>query len=154
VHHGAGRGVRHVRAGGSLWLTLLALAVAGAADAGTVVLSGIIVQTVTPDEFRGRVNAADYMVGVGGGRLGSLEAGAVGSLTSPVTSALSGGLVTVLGAVVIGATLPAFRRYRFTASAAETAAEAAGEAAGEARWGGREPARVRNRASGRCRTVC
>jgi len=102
---------------GSLWLTLLALGVAGAADAGTVVLRGIIVQTFTPEEFRGRVTAADYVVGAGGGQLGSLEAGAVGSVTSPVISALSGGLLTVAGAVAIGALLPAFRRYRAGATA-------------------------------------
>lgn len=95
----------------SLWLTLLALGVAGAADTYTVVFRGVIVQTVTPDEFRGRVNAADYVVGAGGGQLGSLEAGVVGSLTSPVISALSGGLLTVAGAIAIGASLPRFRRY-------------------------------------------
>jgi MFS family permease len=95
----------------SLWLTLLALAVAGAADTVTVVVRGTIVATVTPRELRGRVMAADFVVGAGGGQLGSLEAGALGSLTSPTISALSGGLVTVLGAAVIGAALPAFRRY-------------------------------------------
>jgi MFS family permease len=95
----------------SLWLTLLALAVAGAADTVTVVVRGTIVATLTPREFRGRVMAVDYVIGAGGGQLGSLEAGAVGSLTSPAISALSGGLLTVLGAVVIGAALPAFRRY-------------------------------------------
>jgi MFS family permease len=95
----------------SLWLTLLALAVAGAADTVTVVVRGTIVATVTPEEFRGRVMAADYVVGAGGGQLGSLEAGALGSLTSPTISAFSGGLVTVLGATVIAAALPAFRRY-------------------------------------------
>ncbi|HEX8008350.1 MAG TPA: MFS transporter [Trebonia sp.] len=96
----------------SLWLTLLALGVAGAADTFTVVFRGIIVQTVTPEAFRGRVMAADYIVGAGGGQLGSLEAGVVGSLTTPVISALSGGLLTIAGAVVIGAALPGFRRYR------------------------------------------
>ncbi len=95
----------------SLWLTLLALAAAGAADTVTVVVRGTIVATVTPAEFRGRVMAADFVVGAGGGQLGSLEAGALGSLTSPTISALSGGLVTVLGAAVIAAVLPAFRRY-------------------------------------------
>jgi MFS family permease len=95
-----------------LWLTLLALAAAGAADTYTVVFRGVIVQTVTPDEFLGRVNAADYVVGAGGGQLGSLEAGLVGSLTTPVISALSGGLLTVAGAIAIGAALPGFRRYR------------------------------------------
>ena len=96
----------------SLWLTLLALAIAGGADTYTVVFRGVIVQTVTPDEFRGRVNAADYVVGAGGGQLGSLEAGLVGSLTTPVISALTGGLLTVAGAIAIGASLPGFRRYR------------------------------------------
>jgi predicted lipid-binding transport protein (Tim44 family) len=72
----------------------------------------MIVQAATPDEFRGRVNAADFLVGAGGGELGSLEAGLVGSLTTPVISALSGGLLTVAGAVAIGAALPAFRRYQ------------------------------------------
>ncbi len=88
---------------------------AGAADTVTVVVRGIIVQTVTPEEFRGRVTAADYVVGAGGGQLGSLEAGAVGSLTSPMVSALTGGVAAVLAAVLIGAALPAFRRYRSAA---------------------------------------
>ena len=95
-----------------LWLTLILLAVAGAADTFTVVFRGTIVQVITPDEFRGRVMAADYIVGAGGGQLGNLEAGALGSLTSPVISALSGGLVTVAGVIAIGFALPAFTRYR------------------------------------------
>jgi MFS family permease len=95
-----------------LWLTLLSLGVAGAADTFTVVFRGIIVQQVTPEELRGRVYAADYVVGAGGWQLGGLEAGVVGSLTSPAISALSGGLLTIAGAVVIAAALPGFRRYQ------------------------------------------
>jgi MFS family permease len=105
----------------SLWLTLLALAVAGLADTFTVVVRGIIVQEETPDQLRGRVNAADFLVGAGGSQLGSLESGLVGSLTTPVISALSGGLLTVIGALVIGAALPGFRRYRSPALAPEPA---------------------------------
>jgi MFS family permease len=96
----------------TLWLTLGLLAIAGAADTFTVVFRGTIVQQSTPDELRGRVTAADYVVGVGGGQIGNLEAGALGSLTSPAISALSGGLATIAGAVVIGVALPAFTRYR------------------------------------------
>ena len=68
-------------------------------------------QEVTPEEFRGRVNAADFLVGAGGAQLGSLEAGLVGSWTTPVISALSGGLLTIAGALAIGVALPGFRRY-------------------------------------------
>ena len=99
----------------TLWLTLLALALAGLADTFTVVIRGMIVQHSTPDDFRGRVNAADFLVGAGGGELGSLEAGVVGSLTTPVISALSGGLLAIAGTIAIGAALPQFRRYRATA---------------------------------------
>lgn len=96
----------------TLWLTLLALAVAGAADTLTVVIRGVIVQTVTSDDYRGRVTAADYVVGTGGAQLGSLESGLVGSFASPEISAISGGLLTIVGAVVIAASMPGFRRYR------------------------------------------
>ena len=96
----------------SLWLTLGLLAIAGAADTFTVVFRGAIVTAATPDGLRGRVMAADYLVGAGGGQLGNLEAGALASLTSPAISALAGGLVTIAGAIVIGLALPAFTRYR------------------------------------------
>jgi MFS family permease len=95
-----------------LWLALSCLALAGAADTFTVVFRGAIVQAVTPDALRGRVLAADYVVGAGGGQLGGLEAGALGSLTTPSISALAGGLVTVAAALGIAAALPAFTRYR------------------------------------------
>jgi MFS family permease len=98
----------------SLWLTLLALGVAGAADTFTVIFRGIIVQRVTPEEFRGRVNAADFVVGAGGGQLGSLESGLVGAVASPEISALAGGLLTIAGALAIAGAIPAFRRYRDT----------------------------------------
>jgi MFS family permease len=95
-----------------LWLTLGLLAVAGAADTFTVVFRGAIVTAATPDQLLGRVMAADYVIGAGGGQLGNLEAGALGSLTSPTISAVTGGLVTIAGAVVIALAMPPFTRYR------------------------------------------
>jgi MFS family permease len=96
----------------AVWQALGLLAMAGAADTFTVVFRGAIIQAATPAGLRGRVMAADYVVGAGGGQLGNLEAGALGSLTSPTVSALSGGLATVAGAIAIGLAVPAFRRYR------------------------------------------
>ena len=109
----------------SLWLTLLALAIAGLADTFTVVVRSTIVQEASPDEFRGRVNAADFLVGAGGGQIGSFEAGLVGSWTTPAISALSGGLLTVVGAVAIGTALPGFRRYQSPGATAAVSADPA-----------------------------
>ncbi len=95
-----------------LWLNLGLLAVAGWADTFTVVFRVSIVQAVAPDSLRGRLLAADYVVGAGGGQLGNLSSGALGSLTSPVISAFTGGLLTVAAVAVLDLALPAFRRYR------------------------------------------
>jgi MFS family permease len=97
---------------GSLWLTLSMLAIAGAADTFTVVFRSTIVQAVTTDELRGRLTATEYVVGIGGDSLGRLESGALGSLTSPVISALFGSVATVVLAGAIGLALPRFARYR------------------------------------------
>jgi hypothetical protein len=94
-----------------LWLALLMLVLAGAADTTTVIFRGSVVQTSTPERFRGRVMAADYVVGAGVPRLGNFEAGAVASLTSPAVSAVSGGLAAMAGAAVIRLAFPAVARY-------------------------------------------
>jgi MFS family permease len=101
----------------SLWLTLTLLAIAGAADTFTVVLRGYIVQAVTTDALRGRLTSAEYVIGMGGDSLGQLESGALGSLTSPVVSALSGSIATVVLSVVLGFALPKFVAYRDHADA-------------------------------------
>jgi hypothetical protein len=46
----------------------------------------------------------------GGPRLGNFEAGAVAAVTSPVFSAVSGGLACVAGALVLAGLLPRFTR--------------------------------------------
>lgn len=95
-----------------LWLVLGFLALAGAADTVTVVLRSTIVQANATDEFRGRVTAVEYVIGIAGDSLGRLESGAVGSLTSPTIGALSGGVVTVMLAGAMALAMPAFARYR------------------------------------------
>jgi MFS-type transporter involved in bile tolerance (Atg22 family) len=94
-----------------LWLAVILLAVAGAADVVNGVFRTTMLQVNTPDALLGRVSSVGYVVGTAGPQLGNLEAGAVATLTSPVTSAVSGGLVCVIGAIVLGLAAPAFARY-------------------------------------------
>jgi len=97
---------------GTFWLAFLTLVIAGAGDVSAVVLRTALVQAVTPDEFRGRVSSAEYAVGAGVPQLGNFRAGAVASLTSPATSAVSGGLATIAGTALIGLLLPALGAFR------------------------------------------
>jgi len=96
----------------SLPLALLMLAVAGAADTLTVTFRAAMVQTVTPDELRGRVSSVEYIIGTGGAPLGNVESGAVASLTTPVISTVAGGLGCLAIAALIGLMFPAFSQYR------------------------------------------
>lgn len=94
-----------------LWLGVTLLAIAGAADVVNGVFRTTIIQVNTPDALQGRVNSVGFVVGAGGPRLGDVESGVVASLTSPVFSAVSGGLASVVGVVLLGLMSPAFARY-------------------------------------------
>jgi hypothetical protein len=109
-----GAGIAGFGLAGDLWLAIALLAVAGAADALSVVFRTTMIQVATPDGQRGRVSAAEYVVGAGCPQLGNFRAGAVGSLTTPAISAVSGGIATVVGSALIGLAMPAFAGYRAT----------------------------------------
>lgn len=95
-----------------LWLALLLLGVAGAADMLSAIFRSTILQRSVPDRLRGRLSAIHIAVVVGGPRLGDLEAGVVAAAVSPTFSVVSGGVATVVGVGVLAALVPAFVRYR------------------------------------------
>jgi MFS family permease len=96
---------------GSLWLALLMLAVAGAADNVSAVLRSTILLTVTPDSLRGRVLGIEFAQVASTPALGNVEAGVVASLTSLRFSIVSGGLACAVGTVLIALAFPALIRY-------------------------------------------
>ncbi|WP_433828126.1 MFS transporter [Actinoplanes sp. CA-015351] len=95
-----------------LWLMVLLLAVAGAADLVSAVYRQSIMQTFAPDRLRGRLQGVFTVVVAGGPRLGDLRAGATADLTSVTTSWAGGGFVAAGLAVVLAAVSPALIRYR------------------------------------------
>jgi len=105
----------------SVPLAVLLLAVAGGADVVNGVFRLTIVQAATPDGMRGRMNSIGFVVGAGVPKLGDVEAGLVAQLTSPVFSAISGGLACVVGVTIIGLASPAFARYTSPVHADEAA---------------------------------
>lgn len=100
----------------SLWIGLLWLAVAGAADSISAVCRNTIQQTLTPDELRGRLTAAYFMVVVGGPFIGDFEAGLVAGTTSARVSVVSGGVLSLIGLVVAAVAFPQVWNYRGRAS--------------------------------------
>jgi MFS family permease len=96
---------------GRLWLGLLLLAVAGAADTVSMIFRNTIMQAAAPDDMRGRLQGVFVVVVAGGPRLGDFESGTVAQLTSPTFSAVSGGLACVAVMLLLTARYPSFARY-------------------------------------------
>jgi MFS family permease len=94
-----------------LWLALLLLAAAGAADNVSAVLRSTILFTVTPDNLRGRLIGIEFAQVASTPALGNLEAGVVASLTSVRFSIVSGGLACVAGTLLVALAVPALVRY-------------------------------------------
>jgi MFS family permease len=114
----------------SLWLAVVFLAVAGAADSLSAVCRTTIMQTIAPDELRGRLSALYLMVVNGGPYLGDLEAGAVASAWSVQISIVSGGALCLVGLAVAAIAFPAVWLYR--SRAPEGVVPVAGDVAAQA----------------------
>ena len=74
------------------WVSLLMLALTGAADTVSTVLRQTIRQLVTPNHLRGRMTSINMMFFMGGPQLGELEAGLLAALIRAPLSVVVGGL--------------------------------------------------------------
>jgi MFS family permease len=78
-----------------MWLSLVALAAAGAFDMVSVVLRATILPLVTPDALRGRVNAVEMVFISGSNELGAFESGVAAALIGAAPAVVLGGVATV-----------------------------------------------------------
>jgi MFS family permease len=95
----------------TLWLALLFLVLAGAADMISGLFRGIIWNQTIPDHMRGRLAGIEMLSYMLGPTLGNARAGAVARFTGVFGSIVVGGVLCVVGTVVLVATLPSFLRY-------------------------------------------
>ncbi len=84
----------------TLWLSLLALLLMGAADMVSVVIRSTLVQLETPDEMRGRVSAVNSFFISTSNQLGEFESGVLAAWVGAVPAILIGGVGT-LGVVAL-----------------------------------------------------
>jgi len=96
----------------STWLPLsvLALAVLGAADMLSVYVRQTLVQIVTPDQMRGRVAAVSSLFIGASNELGEFESGVVARFLGPVGAAVFGGVGALIVTGVWANLFPALRK--------------------------------------------
>lgn len=78
-----------------LWLTALALAVAGGVDMISVYVRQSLIQLATPDAMRGRVAAVSFVFISASNELGDFEAGLMARIFGPVSAVAIGGVAAV-----------------------------------------------------------
>lgn len=80
----------------SMVLSMAALFFSGAFDSVSVVIRGTILQLMTPDELRGRVQAVNGMFLSSSNELGAFESGFAATLFGTIPSVVFGGTMTLL----------------------------------------------------------
>src|SRR5437762_629897 len=93
-----------------MWLSVLALAVLGAADTISVVIRFSLVQLATPDEMRGRVGAVNFLFINASNELGQFESGITAALFGAMPAAVLGGVGTIAIALLWMKLFPALRQ--------------------------------------------
>ena len=94
----------------TFWLSLALLGVSGALDNVSMVLRGTLLQTLTPPEMMGRVQAVNGFFIGSSNELGSFESGLAARLMGIVPSVVFGGLVTLGVVGFTGWRVPELRR--------------------------------------------
>jgi MFS family permease len=95
-----------------LWLSILALAILGAADTVSMVIRISLVQLATPDEMRGRVGAVNFLFVNASYQLGGFESGVTAALFGAIPAVVIGGLGTVAVALLWMRLFPTLRNFQ------------------------------------------
>lgn len=96
----------------TLWLSVIAYALVGAADQVSVVLRHTIVQLSTPDGLRGRVSAINMLFIHASNQLGAFESGLLAAATSTRFAILFGGGAAMVVAAGMARWNTKLRAYR------------------------------------------
>ena len=95
-----------------VWLSAVALALAGAADMISVYVRETLIQLWTPDAVRGRVNAVNMVFVGASNEVGEFRAGTVAALIGVVPAVVMGGIGTIGVAFLWAWMFPQLRRAR------------------------------------------
>ena len=99
-----------------LWVALAFLALGGAADMVSAAFRSTILQQAASDDLRGRLQGVFTVVVAGGPRLADALHGAAAATIGTTVAAAGGGVLVVVGVVIATLAVPAFVRYRVSAT--------------------------------------
>jgi MFS family permease len=94
----------------AMWLSVVSLAILGAADTVSVVIRFSLVQLSTPNEMRGRVGAVNFLFINASNQLGQFESGVTAALLGAVPAAVLGGVGTIAIALLWMKLFPTLRQ--------------------------------------------
>jgi MFS family permease len=94
----------------NLWLSLAALALAGAADTISVIIRGSLLQLATPPEMRGRVSAVNSLFIGASNELGEFESGLTAQWWGAVRATIAGGVGALAVAGLWAVLFPGLRQ--------------------------------------------
>jgi MFS family permease len=80
----------------SMLLSVIALFLSGFSDSISVVIRATILQTMTPNELRGRVQSVNGIFLASSNEVGAFESGVAAKILGTVPSAIFGGVMTML----------------------------------------------------------
>jgi MFS family permease len=96
----------------SFGLSLVCLALLGAADMFSVYVRQSLIQIHTPDEMRGRVSAVSTLAISASNELGETRSGFLAALNGPVTATVAGGVAAIAVTLLWSGLFPELRRAR------------------------------------------
>lgn len=92
-----------------VWVSMIALAALGAADAVSVFVRQTLIQIVTPDPMRGRVTAVSSLFISASNELGEFESGVAARFLGPIGAAIFGGVGSIALTGIWAKLFPALR---------------------------------------------
>ena len=96
----------------SLWLSLGALALAGAFDMVSVVIRSLMLQIRTPEALLGRVSSVNQIFIGSSNEIGAFESGLTARWWGAVTAVVVGGIATLVVVATVAWRVPSLRRLK------------------------------------------
>lgn len=92
------------------WLSMIILAITGAADMISVYIRQSLIQLATPQDLRGRVSSVSFMFISASNELGEFQSGIATRFLGPIGAVLLGGVVAISTAACWGRFFPALSK--------------------------------------------